>query len=229
MSKRRQHFQGSRSAKKARRTPYRGGIRKTTSPLYQTPKASQELKFFDGSKGNTNLSATGAILDDSLLEIAAGTGESNRIGRKITVKKISIRGFFKAATATASANTGNRCRIIVYLDKQANGATAAVGDILEDADINGFRNLTNVGRFYVLYDKIMNVNNLAGAGNGTTDNYGEAHYGFQMHKSCSIPIEYSGTAGAITEFASNNIGVLAIDEESNAAIQYRWRVRFTDS
>ncbi len=222
---------GSRSAKKARRGSYR------RAGPYRTPRAGRvspaviaslgvEKKFFDGSKGNTSVSATGTITDDSLVEIPQGDGESNRDGRKVIVKSIHVKGLCKADSTSAPTETGNRIRIIMYLDKQVNGATAAVTDLLEDADINGFRNLTNSGRFTFLYDRSYDLNNMAGAFDGTNDQFGELHLGFSINKTVEIPVQYNSTAGAITEITSNNIGMLFIDEEGNSTVQYRWRVRF---
>ncbi len=222
---------GSRSAKKFRRGSYsRGGP-------YRSPRAGRvspaviaslgvEKKFFDGSKGNTNVSSAGTIADDSLVEIAQGDGESNRDGRKVIIKSIHVKGLCKADATSVPTETGNRIRIVMYQDKQANGATATVADLLEDSDINGFRNLTNSGRFNFMYDRSYDLNNMAGAFDGTNDQFGELHLGFSINKTCEIPVQFSSTTGAITEITSNNIGMMFIDEEGNSTIQYRWRVRF---
>ncbi len=218
-------YYGSRSAKKARRSPYRTPRAGRVSPAV-IASLGVEKKFFDGSKGNTSISATGTITDDSLNEIAQGDGESNRDGRKIIIKSVHVKGLVKADAATTPTTTGNRIRIIMYLDKQANGATATVADLLEDADINGFRNLSNSGRFTFWYDRSMDLNNIAGSYDGAGDQFGEMHKGFKINKSCDIPVQFNSTAGAITELTSNNIGMCMIDEEGNSTAQYRWRVRF---
>ena len=58
-------------------------------------------------------------------------------------------------------------RVMLYHDKQANGATAAVLDILESADYQSFNNLVNSGRFRILMDRTYAMNYLTLASGGT--------------------------------------------------------------
>lgn len=136
-------------------------------------------------------------------------------------------------TKTETANdalTGSLFRLIMFVDKQANGATATVTDILESANIMSFRNLANSGRFIILMDRTMDMNCNAGGGNGSTTEYGTVETYMSFNKSCNIPIEFSSTTGAITEIRSNNIGILSIASANNTAtLDSKIRIRFSDS
>ncbi len=197
-------------------------------------RASQgELKFFDTHRGNVAADTAGAILQTSLCLIPQGVTESNRVGRKCTIKAIQIKGNIQLNNFSDVTAGGQRLRIMVYLDKQCNGATALVDDILEDVATSGldsFRNLSNVGRFDILYDKTIVVKPAAGMGNGTANDTVETFYQWNLYKKCSIPIEFSSTTGALTELRSNNIGVLTVVEAAAPAVGvgFNCRLRFGD-
>ena len=195
-----------------------------------------ELKFFDTIKAGTAVAETGTILDDSLNHIVQGVTESNRIGRKCTIKSLHFRGTINNQVGTVLGEIKQSVRIIIYLDKQANGATAAVADILEDVTAlngyNSFRNLANSGRFRVLYDmrKAMIQPAVAQTAAGTFSSYVN-QWSWSFNKAVNIPVEFSGVNGLIAEIRSNNIGILAIasDNDNLPQVNYTCRVRFSDS
>lgn len=190
-----------------------------------------ELKFFDVDLTDTVV-ATGGVVTDSINKIAQGTTENTRIGRKCTIKQISCRFDvdIPKIDAQASAGGGEILRVIFFLDKQCNGATAAVLDILETADVHSFRNLSNSGRFQVLHDKVymLNYTTLASDGAGVVSS-AKVTRQHTWYKKCNIPLEFSGTAGAITEIRSNNIGVLLVAENGNGGFESKFRLRFSDN
>ncbi len=225
------HRRMGASAKKTRtyvRPAARGTLR--VGGYYGRYANGGEKKFFDTVRAGFTPSATGTIANLSLNLIPQGVTENSRVGRKCTITKIMIRGELTANTTATVANTSSIIRVIIYLDKQANGATAAVLDILETADEASFNNLSNSKRFKVLSDQRHPMICPSGAGNGTTQEFGESitPY-FWVKKKCSMPIEFSSTTGAITEIRSNNIGVLCIQTTANANISYTARVRFSDA
>ncbi len=189
-----------------------------------------ELKFFDTTATFATVAAAGEI-NASLNLVPQGVTESDRIGRKMTIKRLDITGdIIMGPLAGSATGSFDRVRVIVYLDKQANGATAAVTDILETADILSYRNLANSGRFVVLSDKIQNMVLTAGGGDvgGADSNFPAVIKTYKMGKSCNIPVEFSATTGAITEVRSNNIGMLAIAETNLvSAFKFNARIRFS--
>lgn len=216
----------------ARRARFRAAQRKfrAKSPYVGRRAVSGELKFFDTTHAQATVATAGAITNASLNLIPQGVTESNRVGRKCTIKKIHFRGEVRMPDSSTSGTTADRMRMIVYVDKQANGATAAVTDILETANIDAFRDLSNTGRFTVLYDVTEDVYSPSGSGRGTTDTlaFGEMKKTLRHDIECSYPLEFSSTAGALTELRSNNVGVLAISEAGVVTLQYTARIRFTD-
>ena len=188
-----------------------------------------ELKFFDGTKASTATGTGGTIFNDSLVLIQQGAGESNRIGRKCVVKSIHLRGQVLLAAKTSSNQTSDVVRIMLYWDKQTNGAAATVANILASADSDAFRNLQNSGRFRILYDKWTNMSALSGQGDGTTFAYGEVAKHFRINKRCHVPLEFDASTGAITDLTTNNIGVLVISQAGAASVEYNWRIRFSDN
>ncbi len=189
-----------------------------------------ELKFHDVDVDLNPMTTGEDILIDSVVKIAQGVTESARIGRKCTVKSINWRFEILLATTAVAANTSDIARIIVYLDKQANGATAAVTDILESADYQSFNNLTNKGRFFTLMDRTYALSASAGSGRGTADtlSYGEVQVQDSFFKKLTVPIEFSAGTGAIGEIRSNNIGILAIAKAGVTVFRSKMRIRFTD-
>ncbi len=175
----------------------------------------------------------GTIAEDSILTIPEGNGQSERNGRKITVKSLHMRYDLLLPSTATVGSTSDAVRVIVYLDKQTNGAAAVVADLLNVADWQSFRNLGNTGRFQILMDKQAVMNATAGSGRGTTDtlSYSENEKAFFWNKSgLNIPIIYddSATTGAIGSMCCNNIGILTISKAGLAAFGSRIRVRYTD-
>lgn len=205
-------------------TPLRGFVR--TGGYYGQPL---ELKFHDVDLDDAVV-ANSATITDSICKIPQGTTEKTRIGRKCTIKQIGWRFNIMIPEQTSSALTGETVRVLLYIDKQCNGATAAATDILESDDFQSFNNLANKNRFRTLMDRTYDLNCKAGSGRGATDTlaFGETLINDTFFKKVNIPIEFDSTTGAITEIKSNNIGVLLIAQEGIASFQSKIRLRFSD-
>ncbi len=192
-----------------------------------------ELKFHDVDVDDAIVSATGTIQNAGTINIIPqGVTEVQRIGRKCTIKSIHWR--FSAdlveVNNTATPGPSEVVRAILYLDRQANGATAAVTDILETATHRSFRNLANSGRFQIFMDKTMTFNystysyDTAGSQGDSAEVVGE----YQFNKKCNIPVEFSGANGTIDELRSNNLGVLLISKSGVGGFASSVRLRFSD-
>ncbi len=220
----------TRTYKKGKLKSYQKGYYRTEGN-YGRYKKDGELKFIDGQDTDAIVSLAGTIIEaGSIINIAQGTTQNERIGRKIVIKKIAINIRVFLNLQSAMNLTADEFRIIIYQDKQCNGATAAVGDLLATGDIQSFRNLTETGRFKFLYDHKVQLNckviTINAADTIATGVFAKswAHY-----IDCSIPIEYDSTTGAITEIRSNNIGILVISHNSIAQSDLHWRIRYTDN
>lgn len=195
-------------------------------------RVGTEFKFKDSNVLNLTLAAAGTVLP-TIVDVAQGIDEDQRIGRKIRVRGITISGHIRSNAATNVAETANIYRIILYKDKQTNGATATIADILQDTTVHGHRNLSNTNRFQILFDHVRSINQRAGAYNPTGGTWlsGEFKQTFRFAKAVSVPIEFSGATGALTEIRSNNFGMLWLSQDDNPVTQItmRIRVRYTDS
>ncbi len=204
--------------------------RRITPARRRRRRAVGELKFHDLDVDDAVVSSGGTIAEDSCLTIAEGNGESDRIGRKITVQAIMWRYSMQLPVQAAGANSSEDLRVILYQDKQTNGTAATITGILESADYQSFRNLSNQGRFLILHDRTYSLNSMSGGGDGTTNFTGEVTKNVTFFKKVNIPIEYdnSATLGVITSMRSNNIGVLTISRSGFPVFDSKMRIRYTD-
>lgn len=235
---------------------YRGRFRRAGLwGRFQGP--DKELKYFDQAVAATGI-GTGGVFYDGLVTVANGTGPSNRIGQKITVKKLMIRAELKNIPATDPNHTSDRVRLIVVQDTQSNGSVpTAAADILTNPTdgklINAFNNMSNSKRFKTLYDKTHTLNTGIGApyahnagwsvpaaASGTQAGYSvpadtvaftSGEYTKQVNiylNNLHIPLEYFGTTGAYTEIKTNNLFMFAVSAESHTQMSVTWRARYSD-
>jgi len=186
-----------------------------------------ELKFFDTALSFL-VDSTGEVPATGQLSlIAQGTTESNRIGKKCVIRSITIKAnvvFIPAAATVCSDNYA----IFVVLDKQTNGAAAAVSDVFTGSSLpSALHNLANSQRFVVLKKIIRSI----GAQAGVSAAYNNSHQLINFTKKCNIPLELSGTTGVITELRSNNIFLMAgsASQDDLITISGNCRLRFSDN
>ncbi len=192
-----------------------------------------EMKFHDIDVDDAVVSSSGSIQNSGSVNlIAQGVTESTRIGRKCVIRSINWRQTLDTPTFDAQAvpNGGETIRTIMYLDRQANGATATVAQILETANLHSFNNLSEKNRFLILYDKFTDLNYQAMGSDGAGVISGsEVVRTETFFKKCNIPLEFSAGTGALTEIRSNNIGVLSISRSGQGGFNSKIRLRFTDN
>jgi len=184
-----------------------------------------ELKFFDTALAwdydtQGEVPATGQL---SL--IPQGDTQSTRIGRKCTIKSIQIRGynyFVPTTTATASALVN----MYLVLDTQCNGAAADATDVFAGSYqiTTAMLNLANSSRFRILKRWVVPFNSNAGASTA----YNNVVKPLEFSMKCNIPLEFSGTTGALTEIRSNNIFLVAgaVLQDDKVSFAGTCRLRF---
>lgn len=189
----------------------------------------QELKFFDSEAVSTVIQA--GVIVPSLLLIAEGTDPSERIGRKIIVKSLNIRTRILFVPTAGLANQGSQeVRYIVYVDHQANGATALTADILS-AELNdnytAYREMTKLERFTILCDKMVVFN--AQAGLSSADTYPEQRISINKTLRIEVPVDYNAATGTLANICCDNIGILMVsrlDSAGAVTVHHWWRARF---
>ncbi len=188
-----------------------------------------ELKFHDIDVNDAVIAGGATIQNTGTINIIPqGVEEVQRVGRKCTIRAINWRWQVKMPAATAATSTADEVRLILYMDKQCNGATAASTDILEGASIHSFNNLSNSGRFRILYDHRISLRSAGAAASGAAFVFGEDIRIGSFYKKCDIPLEFDSTTGALTEIRSNNLGIMALSDEGLCELDSSVRLRFSD-
>lgn len=120
-------------------------------------RSTAEKKFVDTTVTG-DCSTTGSVTALNLVD--EGTGVSQRVGRKICMKSVQLRGQIRpedALTTGANCTIPTHVRVMIIWDKQVNGVIATIAEILSAATSQSFMNLNNRERFVVLMDKAMLV------------------------------------------------------------------------
>lgn len=192
-----------------------------------------EMKFHDVDFDDGVIDQAGTV-EDSINKIAQGTTESERVGRKCVIKSIMWRYLVSIPEqdATGTPGNGETVRLIMFVDKQCNGAAATPALILASTDFQSFNNLANSGRFRTLFDKTITMNYMGLASDGAAVvSQAEVVRNGTFFKKCNIPLEFdkSFTDGRITTIRSNNIGILAISSVGIGGVFSKIRLRFSDA
>lgn len=185
-----------------------------------------ELKFFDTNLSFSVDSTSEVPATGQLNLIPQGVTESTRVGRKCTIKSIEVK--FNSIMVPAAANGSDVVAIYLVLDKQCNGAAAAVTDVFAQAATTvAFMNLANSERFVIMKKWVYTHNAAA----GTVGALAPSVKHFEYFRRCNIPIEFSSTTGAITEIKSNNLFLIAGTQgqtDDLITVSGNVRVRFSD-
>lgn len=166
-----------------------------------------ELKFHDVSLNMTAASTITASTTGTtglLNLIAAGDGQSNRDGRQCTIKNIYVNGRVVWNPST-SIDGETIFYMWVVLDTQANGAAPSPQDVFQSTSNFPFEvlhNLENSKRFRILHKVQRKLKaNVGTPASSLPGVYSQVTF----NKKVNIPLDFSGTTGAVTEVKSNNI------------------------
>ncbi len=166
---------------------------------------------------------------------AQGTTKTTRVGNRIVVKSIFIRGklAFLGFLGAGGLNTrSNRARIIILIDHQCNGLLPVAADILEDPTLlDSFRDTDNSSRFTVLYDKVIVSHpqvQMDSAGNYAT--FDRIH-SFSFYKKLNMLCRYDGTTSDIANLTDNSITCFAMINKTLCACTFTFtsRMRFASN
>lgn len=196
-----------------------------------------EHKFLDGLVGPITALTAGVFLSTSHNFVPQGFAENERIGRKITIKSLEVRGSIVLPPTETLGNMDNRVRIIFYIDHQTNGAAATLDEIVNTSgtvSINAFRDLANQQRFRLIYDTWFDLPVRAVLQDAaTTGDNVPSSTGFKFVRKLNLSIQFDDgvTTGAISSQRTNNIGAFCICEQTSVApiVAYTFRIRYTDA
>lgn len=195
-----------------------------------------ELKFKDISHnfGAAAIPVNG-VLGGSLVLLTSGTAPSTLVGRKMTLKNITIRGTITLPKDNDALLTGlstsDVVRIMLVWDKQCNGAQAAVTDVISNANgIEGMRNMEKSQRFQIMKEWVIPMNaDMAFDSTGVQFVSSGGQKQFKFNKRCNIVIHYDDTASSvIADVQDHNIFLMAISNSGAIRVSCQSRIRFMD-
>jgi len=107
--------------------------------VQKQPSLKPEVKGMDTIVAQSAISSTGTNANiEALNLIQQGSGSYNRVGRKVTLKSIRIKGIAACdAQLTSGGWQGNALRCILVWDAQPSGATPVFSDIFGITDQSG--------------------------------------------------------------------------------------------
>lgn len=228
MSKRSRSSDTQRDRRRRKKQEFVAGATRTAGAYMRSLPGSPEKKFLDTVGAFAASSATGTIVP-SLNLIPQNTTDNGRLANRVIVRNINVYASIRAVASAVAGIGEDIIRVILYIDKQCNGAAATVATasdgVLETAAYDSFRNMDNVQRFHIIKDKFISLDGLAGAASNSAN---QMRF-FKMSWKGELPVVFSSTTGAITEIQSNNIGILFISQAGGTNFGYTARVKYTES
>jgi len=205
------------------------GYLRMTGAYSMTIPGSPEQKYIDlpfTAEGTST-----AAKRFHLCQIAQATGESGRIGAKVQCTRINCRfTLLRNSLSQAVTGLGASTRIILLIDKQANGALPTAVEILKNDDFYSYYNLNNTNRFIILKDKVITQNHSSAIQTAsTTGVWNRPISFFKYSRKISVPITYNNTTGAVTEVKSQNLVMLMVSTDASSTLDGYTRVRYLDS
>lgn len=185
----------------------------------------QERKYFD-----TNLVGTLAstLLIPSLNPVPQGTTLTDRVGRKIYIQSLQCTYSFVLATTPTLSEMVDEVRVLIVVDKQSNGGSPDITDLLESEGTRKFHNLDHSSRFSFIYDKRFSLNTIAGGGTHNFESNINGRLFKKFRKPIVIEFESPGTGDLSTITASNVLCFVLADNGAKVEIDFAFRIRFTD-
>jgi len=207
-----------------------------------------EMKYFDTEFGPTAIAETndwtGTEMDpttfNTLFAPIVGSAINQRIGKAAKVLKIKLHLQVDApqqANQTLSKPAAN-CRIIIYQDTQTNSAQAQGEQVMTGGatDATGmlqFQNINNFGRFRVLMDKNIIIQNPNFSYDGTNLEQNGVARTWKFSKTFKKPVTVRFNAtngGSVADIVDNSWHVIALVDNDDLAprLMYACRVCYKE-
>lgn len=175
-----------------------------------------------------------------------GTDLTERVGRKIWMRNLRIKGTLALPSYDGSVEIGDQLvRLVIFLDKQTNKLSSATPNLVLDTSTGTTApailfptSTANFGRFSILYDKTFRLNqNSYSNESGTADKMGGAIIRpFKIKINLrNLEVNFATTTGIgqVSDIIDNSIRVAAMCYKANSdtrkpALAYHSRLSFTD-
>lgn len=161
---------------------------------------------------------------------------NGRIGRKVKVHKIRVKGLLnQPVQAAAGADNATEVRVLLVQDCQTNGTQMTSAQLLQDAGgpqstIVTCQNPNNFGRFKVLKDKRFMFSNANIAGSPTAGDQIQSGQvkGFKFTHTFRPPLEVNFNAtngGTVADIVNESFHMIAGTNNANYAVQMSYYSR----
>lgn len=183
---------------------------------------AKEKKYDDLNITFVPIPAAG-VTSSVLPIVDQGSGETQRVGRKIYVQSIRVKGFLELIAATLSDH--DLVYVSLILDRQNNNATAnpTFGEVFTEAAPEALLNLDNSGRFKILKSWYLGMNADATDVNKYVPIDWYHEFGGQ-----GLMFQYTGTGGGRDDLVDNNLFLKAVTKQGAVNLDVNIRIRFTD-
>lgn len=189
-----------------------------------------------------NLGAAAVATPLALVVPTVGAGLNQRVGRKITVRKIKVHGTIAVPVQAAQgiADSATKIRLALVQDCQTNAAQMAAADLYNGSTsavstLLSFQNPNNFGRFRVLKDKMLTIGNLNMAGSPTAADVIQAgqkvSFKFNVNFKTPVTVHFNATnGGTVADIVDNSFHIVcAADNTAYAPVlTYYSRVCYKD-
>lgn len=192
---------------------------------------SGELKFHDVDLNSGLLGILSPMTIQHLTIIPIGNGESQRIGRKISIRSIRVQGTLELRAHTLIGLTTGQVVVRLVQDTQTNGTQFSATDLLDTDQFQSFRKLSETSRFKILYEKTFNLS--AGGATEVAGALETTKYSRPVNVAVKvkIPMEYSSLVdtGEVGSVRSNNVYWTTQASHASCTITARARLRYSDN
>lgn len=210
---------------------------------------SGEMKYFD-TQVDSDAIVSAATWANAEMDPATfltlcvpvkGTGISNRVGRRIKVSKIKIRG---SVTCDSQLNRilpleEFILRIAVVQDTQTNAAQLNAEDVYDGGAtpmlaVAAYQSLDNLGRFKVLRNSYEKLEQPAMTWDGTNELMNAINHTFKFNINFKNPVEVhfnETNGGTIADIVDNSFHVIAMVSDAidpSPLLNYQCRVCYKD-
>lgn len=243
----RRRFSGPNTIVRARRRGYYRVQGRSAGALVYSP----ETKYFDTLLSDSALTAstnwTGTehnpTVQGTLFVPNQGTAINNRVGRKVAVQKIKIRGILNvpAQADQTGLDSSAVVRLVLVQDKQSNGGQMQGEELMQAPATatarlanQSFQSLANFGRFRVLKDMSIKLEQPQ-AVSDAANNYDSGGYTKPFKISINfrkpVIVHFNATdGGTFADIVDNSFHLIAQASTISTAptISYNCRTVFTD-
>lgn len=194
-----------------------------------------ELKVFDTAVATYNVNST--VVFTSLCIPQLGSDMNNRIGRKINLKTVQIRGFLRIGSAAIqppaqSEVAAQFIRMILVWDSQPNGAVPTAIQLLNTAVPESQLNLDGRDRFKVIRDKMYTLGPYVFDSASSTYNTERTAVPVKIFKKINLESIFSTSTGVVADITSGNLLIMWLGTGTgiNGPSEFTgsYRVRFDD-